>query len=107
MQTVVTVTDVTWLFAKEKFNNVVGERKKKKRTLYAYWIRSMRSHVFDHIPEESNSPLQHCENLRSLPELLDIPTAWGVFDLRVFQITTARCNSTRASRTGSDPSCCY
>jgi hypothetical protein len=30
MQTVVTVTDVTWLSAKEKFNIVVGERLKNK-----------------------------------------------------------------------------
>jgi hypothetical protein len=28
MQTVITVTDVTWLFAKEKFNTVVGKKKK-------------------------------------------------------------------------------
>lgn len=26
MQTAVTVTDITWLFAKEKFSAVVGER---------------------------------------------------------------------------------
>ena len=67
----------------------------------------MRSHVFDHIPEESNSLLQRYENLKSLPELLDIPTTWGVFDLRVFDITVARSSGMRTSCTGFDPNCCY
>jgi hypothetical protein len=105
MQTVVTVTDITWLFAKEKFSTVVGEVG-RGNSLYAYWIRSMRSHVFDHNPEESNSPLLRCENLKFLPELLDIPATCGVFDMRVFQITTARCSGRRTSCTGSDPNCC-
>jgi hypothetical protein len=72
-----------------------------------FWIPlRMRSHVFDNITEESKSPLQRCENLTSLPELLDIPTTWGVFNLRVFQITTARSCSRRGSCTVLDLNYC-